>query len=255
MRIVAVIQARMGSNRLPGKMMLPLGEKVALTHVIERTAAAASIDEVILATTHKDCDRLLVDRARRSGVSTYCGDERDVLSRMMNAAIEADADVIVRIAGDCPFVSPAIVDHAVKTIQTEEVEYASNKLDRTFPFGLDVETFTMESFERVERESSEAHEREHVTVYYLDNPDKFETANFTSDDVFDDKQYVGRTDLELVLDEAADYFYLDKICNELPPEEQDVQSIIDFIDERDLGGELTQVTRKTRHATEDDGPS
>jgi spore coat polysaccharide biosynthesis protein SpsF len=234
-------------------MLLPLGDNVALTHVIERTTAATSIDEIILATSHKDCDRVLVDRARRSGISVYRGDERDVLGRMMNAAAEANADVIIRIAGDCPFVSPEIVDHAVRTIQTEEVEYASNKIKRSFPFGLDVEIFTMESFERVERESSEAHEREHVTVYYLDNLEEFEAVNFTSDDVFDKKRYIGRTDLELVLDEAADYFYIDRICSDLPSEEQDIRSVIDFIDERNLSGELDQVTRKTRHTAEDDG--
>jgi spore coat polysaccharide biosynthesis protein SpsF len=108
MKVVAVVQARMGSTRLPGKMMLPLGGKSAITHVLQRTDRATLVDETILATTSKERDELLQNRAHELGIETYRGDEEDVLGRVLSAAKVADADVIVRIAGDCPLVSPTI---------------------------------------------------------------------------------------------------------------------------------------------------
>lgn len=116
MRTVAVIQARMGSTRLPGKMMFPLGGTETITRVVQRVMLAETVDEVVVATTDKDPDRLLVDRAERSGASTYRGDEPDVLGRILDTATDTSAETIVRIAGDCPVVSPEIIDYTVETL-------------------------------------------------------------------------------------------------------------------------------------------
>lgn len=244
MKVVAVIQARMGSTRLPGKMMLPLDRKKTITRVISRTAAANNIDEVVVATTQKNRDLLLSERAREAGKSVYRGNEEDVLHRVLKAATNADADIIVRIAGDCPAVSPKIIDHAVEKLREYETRYVSNKLDRTFPLGLDVEAFTRNSLISVEKATTEPHEREHVTVYYLDNPEEFNARKFVSTEVFTERKYQDRTDIELVLDEAEDYLYLNKIFTELPTNEPDIRSMIDHIDRNGLMEMISEVTRK-----------
>jgi spore coat polysaccharide biosynthesis protein SpsF len=226
-------------------MMLPLGGTETITRVMRRTAAATTVDEVVVATTQKERDRLLAERAREAGEAVYRGDERDVLGRVLEAATGADAEIIVRIAGDCPAVSAQIVDHAVQKLCDRDADYVSNKLDRTFPLGLDVEVFTRDSFANVEEAATDPHEREHVTVYYLDHPEAFDTYNVTSDEVFDESRYQNRTDIELVLDEAADYDYLDRIFTELPSDSPDVRSIIDHVDENGLMDMISNVTRNS----------
>lgn len=252
MKSVAIIQARMGSSRLPGKMMLSLGEEVALTHVINRVVQAEEVDEVIVATSEKDQDSVIAEQARQSGVSAYRGDEHDVLGRMYNAATDADADFVIRIAGDCVFVSPEVINHMLEKVQNSNVEYMSNKLIRTFPLGLDVEVFSKGSFETVKNNATEPHEREHVTAYYLENTDEFSVNNVSSEEIFDKERYQDRTDIELVLDEAADYFYLDKIYSSLPSGKRDIRSVIDYIDREDLTSEIVEVARKTKEDIEQD---
>lgn len=248
MKVVAVVQARMGSTRLPGKMMLPLGKKPAITHVLQRTDKAASVDETILATTDKERDELLQNRARELGIETYRGDETDVLGRVLSAAQMADADLIVRIAGDCPLVSPDIIDLAVDTLLETDSDYVSNKINRTFPLGLDVEVFSWNSFLMVDQATDAANEREHVTVYYLDHQERFSTENITSSQLFDQKLYRNRTDIELTLDESADYVFLDQIFTMLPEGARDPQSVIDLIDSKQLDMNTDVERRNSDHS-------
>lgn len=246
MKTVPIIQARMGSSRLPGKMMLSLGGTETITRVVERVLKANKVDETVVATTTGNADSLLAARAREAGASVYRGSKHNVLQRMFNAATEFDADLVVRIAGDCPAVSPTIVDHAIETIQNTDVDYVSNKLKRTFPLGLDVEVFTIHSFEKVEERTTKPKEREHVTVYYREHPELFQLGNFTSDELFEEQRYQNRTDIELVFDEAADYMLLDRIFSDLPPEKQDIRSIIDYMDHQkeELADIQPDVVRK-----------
>lgn len=250
MKTVAIIQARMGSSRLPGKMMLPLGGRETITRVTERVMNAETIDEVVVATTTKKPDSLLADYARDIGASVYRGSESDVLKRMVTAALEYEADVVCRIAGDCPVVSPEIVDYAIPLLEQENVDYVSNKLERTFPFGLDVEVFTRESFVQIERIANRPKDREHVTVYYREHPEKFSLYNFTSKEIFEKDQYINRTDIELVLDEPDDYILLNTLFHELQTRNQDVRSIIEYVDNHDLTSQTAKVTRKTKDDVE-----
>lgn len=251
MKTVAIIQARMGSSRLPGKMMLSLGSRETITRVIDRVTDADSIDEVVVATTTKKPDSLLAEYAEDAGASVYRGSEPDVLQRMVCASTEYNADLVVRIAGDCPAVSPLIVDYAVCLLKQRDIDYASNKLERTFPLGLDIEAFTIESFVDVEKIADRPKEREHVTVYYREHPDEFSLGNFTSDEVFDKEQYQNRTDIELVLDEPEDYILFNTIFSKLSPSNQDIRSIIEHIDEYNLMSKTAEVTRKTKEDVED----
>ncbi|GAA0547391.1 hypothetical protein GCM10008994_22820 [Halorubrum ejinorense] len=154
---------------------------------------------------------------------------------MYDAARTANADVIVRITGDCPLIDPGTIDAVVRPIQDGATQYAANIFERTFPRGLDVEAFTFESFERVANETTEPHHREHVTPYYREESERFKTASITSDTVFNDSQFQDRDDLRLTLDEAADYEVLRRIYDHVPYDDiLPIRNAIRYVDENDL---------------------
>jgi spore coat polysaccharide biosynthesis protein SpsF len=124
---------------------------------------------------------------------------------MFSAATEVDAETVVRITGDCPLIDPDTIDRVVTTLNNSDANYVSNIDERSFPRGLDVEAFTMDSFEAVEAEATRPSHREHVTPYYREYSEEFSLVNITSDEVFDEEYMRNRTDLRLTLDEAADY--------------------------------------------------
>jgi spore coat polysaccharide biosynthesis protein SpsF len=234
-KVVATIQARMGSSRLPGKVLLPLDCEHALSHVVTRVGAAESIDKTVVATSEKKPDSILYQSQSEFGVPIHRGSETNVQRRLLDAATDHSATVVVRVTGDCPLIDPSTIDAVVSQVQDGNAEYASNIMNRTFPRGLDVEAFSYESFERVASVSSTQREREHVTPYYRENPDEFDIVNITSDQVFDDSRFIDRTDLRLTLDEADDYQLLKRLYCEL---EYDVvlpiRDVIKYIDKSGL---------------------
>lgn len=231
MKTVAIIQARMGSTRLPGKVMLPLDGSHVLTHDVQRVGRADTIDEVVVATSTKTADDIVARYADRAGATVFRGSEDDVLGRMFSAATEVDAETVVRITGDCPLIDPNVIDTVVNRLATEGVDYCSNTSERTFPRGLDVGAFTYQSFKNVSEEATEPHHREHVTPYYRENDDQFNFASVTSEDVFDQPWMQDRADLRLTLDEVDDYELLREVYEQVEYGEilpiKDAVSVID----------------------------
>ena len=177
--IVGIIQARMGSTRLPGKALLDLAGAPFLARVIERMQHAETLDALVLATTTDPSDDPLVDLAADLGVRVYRGALDDVLDRFTQAARLADAALIVRITADDPFKDPRVTDHAVRLwLQEPDLDYVSNTLEPTYPEGLDIEVFTRAALERAWREARLPSEREHVTPYIWKHPDRFRIRNF-----------------------------------------------------------------------------
>lgn len=235
MRFIATIQARMGSTRLPGKMMLPLDKYHVLTHDIQRAKAAEMIDEVIVATSTETADDIIARYARKAGASVFRGSESDVLNRMFQAAEQANADFVVRITGDCPLITPETIDAVVERLIEINADYSANILHRTFPRGLDVEAFTFESFERVHEDATEPHHREHVTPYYHEHDDEFKLVSVRSDEVFDESWMQNRTDLRLTLDEADDYELLRTVYENVNYDGLlDIRDVVKYIDENEL---------------------
>jgi len=242
---VGIIQARMGSTRLPGKMMLPLDNAHVIEHDVHRALQAEKLDEVVVATTNKKQDDILARYARRAGSTVFRGSEDDVLRRVYQAATKYDADNIVRITGDCPLLAPACIDTVVETLQQTNADYVSNIIGRTFPRGLDVEAFTLESFSRVADEATESHHREHVTPYYREQDNRFTTQNITSKEVFEDDRLYDRTDLRLTLDEADDYELLRRIYSDISFEDTlSIADAIAFVDEYDLADLNQSIEQK-----------
>ncbi len=164
-RTVAIIQARMTSTRLPGKVLADLGGRPLLERVLERVRKAARLDDVWVATTTNAEDDPVVALCERLAVPVFRGDEHDVLGRYHACADAARADVIVRITADCPLIDPDVIDRVVFAFQGGDFDYVSNATKRSYPDGLDVETFSRAALERAHAEAAHPDLREHVTLY------------------------------------------------------------------------------------------
>jgi len=186
MKVVAIIQARMGSTRLPGKVLRVLGGSTVLAHVVRRTHSTPGIDETVVATTESPRDAAIVEQALRLETSVFRGSEEDVLSRYRHAAERARADAIVRVTSDCPLLDSEVLAAMVaRFVELQRsgtpVDYLSNTLERTYPRGLDIEIFTFAALVRADREARSPAEREHVTPYLYRHPEAFRVAQFRGD--------------------------------------------------------------------------
>jgi spore coat polysaccharide biosynthesis protein SpsF len=162
--VVAIIQARMGSERLPGKVLLDIEGESMLERVIRRLQRAKSIDQIVVATSDQPADVAVTAEAEKAGAMVTRGSEDDVLDRFRQAAVESGAATIVRVSADSPFVDPEVTDMVVDAFLSNDVDYASNKLSPTFPLGLDVEAFSRDVLESTWKEATKPYERAHVTV-------------------------------------------------------------------------------------------
>lgn len=175
-RVVAIVQARTGSRRLPEKVLADLAGKPLLVRVVERAAAASSVDEVVIATGSDEHDDRVEDLAKANGVRCHRGSEEDVLARVTEAAEASSADVVVRLTGDCPLLDPEVIDEVVAALVGggEAVDYASNVVRRTFPRGLDAEALDFDALRRIDHLATSPEAREHVTWFaYRERPDLF----------------------------------------------------------------------------------
>lgn len=165
----AIIQARMGSTRLPEKVLKILEGKTVLEHVIERVSQSNLIDEIIIATTVHDRDSIIETEAIRCGVKAFRGSEDDVLSRYYYAAKENNLDVVVRITSDCPLIDPKVLDEIIQYYLQNDYDIVSNAgsdlSNRTYPRGLDTEVFSFKVLENAFKNALEGYQREHVTPY------------------------------------------------------------------------------------------
>ncbi len=165
MKRAGIIQARMGSSRLPGKVLIDLAGRPLLAQQIRRLRRCRKLDEVVIATTTRGADDPVAALAGAEDVRCFRGSEEDVLARYVGAARECSADVVVRITADCPLIDPEEVDRVVDGLQ--DVDYASNVIRRTYPRGLDAEALFRDVLERAARLGTSVRAREHVTWYIL----------------------------------------------------------------------------------------
>jgi spore coat polysaccharide biosynthesis protein SpsF len=177
-RTVAIIQARRGSSRLPGKVLLEIAGQPMLAHVVRRTRQAATLDAVVVATTTDPGDDPLETFCRSHEIPFYRGHPQDVLDRYYQTALAFDATAIVRLTADCPLIDPAVIDHTVETFRAAGVDFAANRLPppwhRTYPIGLDTEICTFAALARAWQEADRLYQREHVMPYLYEEPGRFE---------------------------------------------------------------------------------
>lgn len=183
MNIVGLIQARMSSRRMPGKVAEDIAGRPLLAHTIDRVMRARTLSQVAVATTTQPVDDRLVGIAREAGARWFRGSEHDVLDRFLAAARHFQADAVVRICGDCPLVDPGVIDDAVSVHLREGADYTDNcRLVKSFPRGLDAEVVNIDALEVAARDGDTPEDREHVTFYfYHTRPDRFRIAFLEAD--------------------------------------------------------------------------
>ena len=206
-RVVAIVQARMGSSRLPGKVMKPIAGQPMIVHVLGRVLLAARVNAVMLATSDRPADDPLADFAARAGFDVFRGSENDVLARYVLAAESARADTVIRITGDCPLADPGLIDEAVMAYCASGVDYLSNVSPPTYPDGLDIEVFSIAALQRAGREAISSFDREHVTPYL--RAGHFATANMAAETDFSTRR--------LTVDQAADLAVIRRVFDHFAP--------------------------------------
>ncbi len=208
--MAVVIQARMGSTRLPGKVLLPLQGRTLLAHAIERAGLASGVDEVRVATSDAPRDDAVAEEAVARGATVTRGSELDVLARYAQAAREADAERVVRVTSDCPLLAPELIERAVAQLDVGGADYVSNTHKRCFPRGLDVEVVRREVLDQAAREARDPAEREHVTPFVWRRPERFRLEALVAEP---DEE---APDFRLTVDEPADYAAVCAVSQLLP---------------------------------------
>ena len=244
MTVGAIVQARMGSTRLPGKALLDIAGMSMLARVVDRTSRARTIDRVIVATTTKMQDDPLAEHARMlPSVDVFRGDEDDVLDRYYQAARHYQLDVIVRITSDCPLLDPGLADQVVQPLldPASHVDYSANTLRRTYPRGLDVEAVPFATLERVRREATSVHERAHVFPYVYEHPDRFAMAG-TADTV-------DRSEMRWTVDTAEDLAFVREVYRALGTRDFTWRDVLKVIDAKP---ELLQINALVRQKSAHD---
>jgi len=183
LNIVAIIQARMGSKRLPGKVLKVAEGIPLLGHQFKRVNSSSLIDKIVIATSTGKEDEAIVSFCKENGIDYFRGSENDVLSRYYECAKKYNADVVVRLTGDCPLSDPEIIDKVIRLFQSSDVDYAANTVPpetRKYPSGLDAEVFSFTALKRAHEEASDVHDREHVTFYFWKYNNGFKTVQLDS---------------------------------------------------------------------------
>lgn len=215
MSLTAIIQARMASSRLPGKAVLPLDGVPIIKHNIRRAYSADIVDEVVIATTFHKRDDLIAEYAANEDAKVYRGSEDDVLGRLYEASQEFAGDIFIRLTGDNPLVDPKLIDAVGRSILLNQIDYASNKIRRTFPLGVDAEALTVESLATIHKETRDPYHREHATKYYRQNQSDFDIQNITVTDVYNEPITGLNPEIRLTLDEVEDYCLFRKIYSKV----------------------------------------
>lgn len=177
MKTVAVVQARMGSTRLPGKVMMDIAGRPTIDWVVEAARRAPGVDEVVVATSTEVGDDVIAQWGAKRGINVVRGSETDVLSRYLAALVATNADVIVRLTADCPFLDPTVIGEVIRLRKAKGVDYATNTDPPTYPDGLDCEVFTRGALESAHREAVRGTDRDTVTRFMVRNRHRFPAAN------------------------------------------------------------------------------
>ena len=232
--IIAIIQARYGSTRLPGKILMKIKNKSLLYYGINQVRHSNKIDKIVVATTKKTQDDQVAKLSASYDVEVYRGNENDVLDRYYQCAKIFNADTIVRITSDCPLIDPALIDRCIMEFQNADYDYISNanKLEKDswvyhlngFPLGFAVEVFTFNALERAWKDAKKPSEREHVTQYIPNNPKLFKIGSIENFNDF--------SDIHLAIDHQADFDLVKLVIEHFPDGEiYNLEKIISFFED------------------------
>lgn len=225
MNVVCIVQARMGSERLPGKVIKPILNKPMILYTLERLNKSKYIDKIILATSNKNIEKPLVSIVKNAGFEVFCGDEADVLNRYKETSDMYSADVIIRITGDCPLIDWTIVDNVISHFIMYNYDYVRLDVPDSFVRGFDVEVFSKDALDRVYECTKDLEDmyREHVTLYMYRNPEEF-NIGYVKGDSFYTKDY------RLCVDTKEDFKLVSNIFEHFKDEFVPAKQVIKYLD-------------------------
>lgn len=230
-RVVAIVQARVGSTRLPAKVLMPLAGRPMVMQILRRARAIAGVDEVVAAIPNLSEDDWLAEVIRAGAYRVVRGSADDVLDRYAVAATASQADVVVRVTADCPFLSPSVSARVLAAFK--DCDYVSNTITRTFPRGLDTEAFSREALERAANDAIDRVEREHVTPFIYRHPERFALRQVTDTN--------DRSHLRWTVDTREDMAFAVAVYDSLD-EQFDIEDVIALLDARPT---LADINRHT----------
>ncbi len=213
-KTVLVTQARMGSTRLPGKVLLEVNKTPLLKIHLDRLNKSKNVDKIIVATTDNSVDDLIEKLSTEWGYEVFRGSENDVLDRFYNAVKNLNPEWVVRVTSDCPLIDPLLVDKVIEVTQANSMDYGSNVIDETFPDGQDVEVCKFTALEMAWREAKRDSEREHVTPYIRNNSDLNGGNIYKAISIKNDIDF---SKIRITVDEERDFVLINKIIDELGP--------------------------------------
>lgn len=230
--VVAIIQARMGSTRLPGKVLLHIKDKPILWHIVNRLRFSKHINNVVISTSVSKADDEIELFAKKNNIDYFRGSEDDVLDRMYKTALNFSADIIIRITGDCPCVDPFLIDNLIKMFETQKYDYvaiatgagAINMKENKYPDGLDAECFSFETLKKTWENAKNPVDREHVTPYMWKEKGRFRNGTLYSKNDY--------SNIRLTLDHKEDLNFIKKVYNALYEKDRcfNLKDIIKFIE-------------------------
>ena len=227
MKVLCIVQARMGSERLPGKVLKPILDKPMIMHVLDRLKKSRYIDEIVLATSQQDEEKPLVEAVQKNGYQVFRGEENYVLKRYIDTYRKYGGDVIVRITGDCPLIDPQIVDHVISYYLTYDYDYVRLDVPETFIRGFDVEVFSSKAlekaYEEVDKMNNESY-KEHVTLYMYTNQAKFKVGYVEGQELYN-KNY------RLCVDTKEDFEVVERVYGHFRDEYVSAKDVVMFLDE------------------------
>jgi len=239
MKIAVVVQARMGSSRLPAKVALPLAGAPLLFRMLERVRAAKTPFETVLATTTDPSDDIVRKLGADAGVRTVSGHPTDLIARHLLAAKEAGADVVVKIPSDCPLIDPSVIDRVLGVYEQGGFDFVSNLHPATYPDGNDVEVFSTELLALADREAKRPLEREHTTPFFWEQPERFRLGNVT----WETGQNLSMSH-RFTIDYAEDYTFIRAIYEALYRPERPIFSLGDILAYLDQHPDVFELNAK-----------
>ncbi len=235
-KVVAIVQARMGSTRLPAKVMAEIAGRPILWHVVNRLEHAKNIDLIVVATSVKSGDDPIISFCEKNGLECFRGSESDVLDRFYRAATTYKADAIVRCTSDCPLIDAEVTDRIIDIYLKGGYDYVTNTLRYTYPDGLDIEVFSYPALEAAWREARAPAEREHVTTY-IRNSGKFRLRNV------ENREDLSQRDLRWTVDEQADLDFVREVYNSLWSKQRPYFGMVEILKLIDERPELSEINR------------
>lgn len=238
--IVAIIEARMNSSRLPGKHMLEANGKPMIQYLIERLKSIKLLDKIVMATTYNESDDILVDLARTLSITSFRGSESDVMSRVLGAAEASAADVVVGITGDCPVIDIGLVEQAIKTFLINDCDYLNNAAVPGYPGGMNTQVYSLDTLRHSSGLALDALDREHVTSHILRHPELYRQIFLAPPPELD------RPEVILELDESDDYKLLKKIIESFGEEGPlfSCQQVLSLLDANPSWLDLNKAVRR-----------